>query len=107
MKEFLSVLCEYRFIIGLILTTVLYAVCEWEKFKAQAYKVMLMAKKMAKDKVLNSGKEQEDWVVQQLMIIRPRKCSFFLTEEVVRKIVHWLYGRAKDLIDDGKLNGSI
>lgn len=37
----------------------------------------------------------------------PRSITIFISEEVMRKIVHYLYVKAKDKLDDGQLNGSI
>lgn len=107
MNEFLSIVYEWRFIIILVAALGLFALLEWEKFKAQAFKAMLVAKKMAKDKVLSSGKEQEEWVVKKLNEILPKSWLVFLSEDRIRNLVQYLYKKSKDLIDDGELNNSI
>ena len=91
-----------------ILAVVLYALLEWKSFKAMLFEAMLTAKRMAKNKVLNSGLQQENWVVDRLWeVVLPARIKIFLSKEVVRKAVHWLYTKAKDKLDDGYWNGSI
>jgi len=46
---------------------------------------------MAKDAVLNSGKEQEEWVLQKAYAYLPRWITFAIPQEVMRKIISWLY----------------
>lgn len=102
-----ALIWEYRFIIVIVVAVVLYALLEWEKFKSGAYALMLQAKRMAKDAVLNSGAQQEEWVVKKAYQFLPRSITIFISEEVMRKIVHYLYVKAKDKLDDGQLNGSV
>lgn len=103
----LNFLLEYRFIILVVLVVILYAAIEWQKFKTQAYALMLQAKSLAKDAILKSGHQQEEWVIKKAYQFMPRKITIFISEERMRKIVHYLYNRAKDLIDDGQVNNSI
>lgn len=107
MKNVLSFLWEYRFIIVIVLAVGLYAALEWQRFKAQAYGVMLQAKRLAKDAVLKSGAEQEDWVVKKLYQFLPKTWTKFISEQNMRRAVHYLYVKSKDYLDDGKLNNSI
>lgn len=100
-------LWEWRFVIALVVGVLLYAVLEWEKFKALAFSAMLQAKRMAKKAVLNSGQEQEDWAVQQILKYLPLRIKVFITEAMVRKAVKYLYSKAKDKLDDGQFNNSI
>lgn len=102
-----SLLWEYRFIIAIVVSVILFAAFEWEKFKGTAYALMLRAKSMAKDAVLKSGAQQEEWVVKKAYQFLPRSITIFISEEVMRKIVHYLYVKAKDKLDDGQLNGSV
>ena len=103
----LNKLFEYRFIILVVLAVILYAAFEWEKFKTRAYALMLQAKSMAKDLILKSGEQQENWVVKKAYQYLPRKLTIFINEARMRKIIHYLYVKAKDMADDGKLNNSI
>lgn len=100
-------LWEWRFVLALVVAVVLYAVLEWEKFKALAFSAMLQAKRLAKQAVLNSGQEQEDWAVRQILNYLPLRIKVFITEDMVRKAVKFLYHKAKDKLDDGQFNNSI
>lgn len=102
-----SLLWEWRFVIVLIVVLAIYAILEWNKFKALSYGVMLQAKSMAKDKILHSGEQQEEWVVKKLYQLLPKTLILFISEDLLRKIVHYLYHQAKDYFDDGQLNNSI
>ena len=42
--------------------------CLW--FRQRAYALMLQAKRMARDEILKSGEEQEQWVVDMLQAVR-------------------------------------
>ncbi len=107
MNNILSGLYEWRFVLIIIGAIALYAIFEWQRFKQETFKVMLAAKKMAKDAVLKSGKEQEEWVVKKLYKLLPKSWLVFISEEKLRNIIHYLYNKAKDLADDGQLNNSI
>jgi len=91
----------------LVLAVVLFALMEWQKFKAIVHGIMLQAKSMAKDLVLKSGQEQEDWVVVQAYKYLPKWATIFISNAVMHKIVHYLYHKAKDYLDDRKINNSI
>jgi hypothetical protein len=107
MEKVLGILWEYRFIVMSLLSLVLYAVMDWKTFKSDAYNYMLRAKTLAKDGILKSGKEQEDWVVNMILEKAPKSWVSFLSTEQKRMIIKKLYDSGLDLLDDGKLNGSI
>lgn len=104
MKEFLW---DWRYVIAFVLAVVLWTAFNWQKAKIIAYNGMLRAKSLAKDKILNSGKEQEDWVVEKVYPCIPSTIRLFVSKEAFRKMVQWLYRIGKDWIDDGHINGSI
>lgn len=104
MKE---LIWEYRFVIIVVVAVILFALLEWEKFKVTAYTLMLQAKRMAKDAVLKSGAQQEEWVAKKAYQFLPKRWTAFITEDRMRKIVHYLYTKGKDYIDDGEINNSI
>jgi hypothetical protein len=68
--------------------------------------LIIQAKRLAKDTILSSGQEQENWVVTQAMKYLPVYITVFLGEEKIRKIVRLLYNKARDYADDGIINGS-
>jgi hypothetical protein len=107
MSKFLAFVWDWRFVLVVIAALIVWAILDWNSFKTKAYQLMLLAKSKAKDLVLNSGQEQEDWVVANLMPLIPIKFKPFLTEERVKKIVYWLYHKAKDKLDNGKFDNSI
>ena len=99
-------LWEWRWVILVFFALIVFCVFEWGKVKELILEGALMAKKLAKDAVLNSGKEQEDWVVQRIWPCLPLPVKIVLSEEMFRKLIRWLYGKAKDYLDDGELNNS-
>jgi len=104
MKEFLW---DWRFVIAIIVALIVFCIFEWGKVKEVILKGCLMAKKLAKDAILNSGQEQEDWVVMRIWPCLPAPVKVVISEATFRKLVRWMYGKAKDLLDDGQFNGSI
>lgn len=68
---------------------------------------MLQAKRLAKDAVLKSGDEQVEWVIKKAYQFLPKSITVFISEDMMRKIVKYLYDKAKDYIDDGQFNNSI
>lgn len=107
MKELISMLWEWRFIIAVGVAVLIYCLAEWNKVKAKLYSFMLLAKTLAKDAVLKSGQQQEEWVVNKAYQFLPKVLTLFISRQIMQKIVHWLYHKAKDYIDDGQINNSI
>lgn len=101
-----ELLWEGRYVVVAVLCVVVYSVFEWQTTKDKVNRLMLAAKQASKDGFLNSGKEQEDWVVKTLMKLIPKPVAFFVNEESVRVLVKWSYGKAKDYLDDGEFNDS-
>ncbi len=95
---------DYRFVIAVVVCFVLFFLFEKEKGYSTIYNLMLQAKRLAKDTILLSGKEQEDWVVERAMYLLPTSWKIFIDEKRTRQIVQWLFAKGKDLLDDGKLN---
>ncbi len=106
MSDLFNFVWECRFIIVLLINILIYAFLEWEKFKREAYKYMLAAKKLAKDAILNSGEEQQEWVIEKILKVSPKGITIFLGEERLKSIIKGLYDNMKDLLDDGELNES-
>jgi len=78
----------------------------WQKTKDILNALIIQAKRLTKDAILNSGSEQENWVCMMAVKYLPSYITIFLGEEKIRKIVKILYGKAKDYADDGIINGS-
>jgi len=103
----MEIVFEYRYIIAVVAAVAIWAAFDWQRAKVIIYNGMLKAKSLAKDAILNSGQEQEDWVVERIYPLIPATVRVFVTREMFRKIVQKLYSVGKDWIDDGALNGSV
>lgn len=97
---------EYRYVILLAIGAILYTILEWGSVKGKILNAIVAAKDLAKDKVLHGGKAQEDWVVSRVYLLLPTRVKLFLSEELLRKIIRYLYQKSMDLLDDGKVNNS-
>ncbi|MDP4147528.1 MAG: hypothetical protein Q8936_24185 [Bacillota bacterium] len=98
---------EYRFIILLVIAVFIYAIAEWNKFKSITYALMLQAKRYAKDEVLSSGDAQVEWVINKAYQFLPSYLTVFISKDLMRKIVSYLFSKLKDYMDDGTINNSI
>lgn len=106
MTQVLSVLWEWRFVIVSILAGVFYLLKDWNKAKSDLYNAMLQAKRKAKDGILKSGQEQEEWVVNFALEKLPTRWVAALGRENTRKLIKWLYQKGMDILDDGKIDNS-
>jgi hypothetical protein len=106
-KIMLSCLWELRFIIVVVVAFILLLLLEVSRGKAVLYALMLQGKRYAKDTVMNSGAEQEEWVVKKALQFMPKSLTLFLCESSVRWIVRKLFLKLKDYMDDGVLNNSV
>jgi len=107
--EILNILWDYRFIIIGIIGIIIYAIINPSDFKVKIYQAMLYAKQMAKEGILKTGKEQEQWVVDNISAFVGKKWSIvvkILGEEKIRSIIQTLYSKALDVLDDGQINNS-
>jgi hypothetical protein len=102
-----QIMWDYRFILILVAAAALFAIFEWQRAKTIAYGLMLQAKSLAKDAVLKSGDAQMEWVVKKAFQFLPKSITIFISEDNMKKMVHYLYRKAKDYLDDGKINNSI
>lgn len=108
LNTILTFFATYKFEIFAILCLVIFIILlGWQRTKEIMYQLMLQAKRMAKQAILNSGQAQEDWVVKMAMAYMPVQIKLFLSEDMTRKIIKWLYQRAKDYADDGVINNSV
>lgn len=97
---------DIRYLVAGILILIVVGLAEWNNTKQIAYNVMLRAKDLAKDKILNGGKEQEDWVVEKLKLLLPRRLTLFIGDDLIRSLVRFLYNKGLDYLDDGHFNNS-
>lgn len=75
-----------------------------EGIRADVYHLILEAEYRYKES--GQGKQKLKWVVQQARGLLPEWLQWFMTEEMLANIIDkWFLG-VKDLLDDGKVNGS-
>lgn len=75
-----------------------------DDIREDVYKLFLEAER--KYTVSGCGKEKMDYVIRKTYDILPSTVRFFVTEKMLRYILQrWFIG-IKDILDDGKLNGS-
>lgn len=72
--------------------------------RANAYQLMLKAEHLYKEN--DQGKKKLQWVVQQARGLLPTWLQIFISEETLTKIIDEWFKGVKDLMDDGKVNGS-
>ncbi len=106
MKNIISILLEWRFIIMLGVSAVLYFLMEREKGRKMIYASIAQAKRYAKDQILKNGAQQEEYVVKLMLEKLPLAWRLFLGEDNIRKIVKWLYNKLGDYMDNGVLDES-
>lgn len=75
-----------------------------EGIRAEVYQLILKAEHIYE--ASGSGKQKLKWVVQQARGLLPKWLGWIITEEVLMEIVDKWFQGVKDLMDDGKVNGS-
>ena len=103
MKE---IIWDWRYVIIFIVACIIYCALEWGNVKGKILNAALAAKDLAKDKIIHGGQAQENWVVNRVYQLLPVRVKIFISEELLRKIIRYLYQKSMDLIDDGKVNNS-
>ena len=101
-----QVIYEYRYVLVVVVAAIVYALTNWSKTKQLVYAGIVRAKSLAKDMVLTSGQEQEDWVVETVYPLLPLPIKVVISEALFRKLVKYTYDKAKDLLDDGVINNN-
>lgn len=75
------------------------------EIRADVYKLFLEAEHTYTE--TESGKQKMEYVIQRARSMLPNWAQFFITEEVLRKVVQMWFEAVKDLLDDGKVNRSV
>jgi hypothetical protein len=104
LEKILAILWEWRFIILLAISGILFCLLEWERAKKIIYAGIAQAKRYAKDQLLKNGEQQEEYVVKIALQYLPLALRTFLGEKGIRILVRTLYSKLGDYIDDGILN---
>ncbi len=94
----------------IIAVSVIYLIYAYAKMKGldgirkEVYKLFLIAEHMYKETA--QGKQKLTWVVQQARGLLPSWLQVILTDKTLEKIIDAWFKGIKDLLDDGKVNGS-
>ena len=75
-----------------------------EEIRTDVYQLFLYAEHTF---LSGEGKQKMDYVIQSARMLLPPAARFFVTEELLRKVVQMWFDAIKDLLDDGKYNGSV
>lgn len=75
-----------------------------EGIRKDVYALFLVAEHEIKG--TKQGKQKLKWVVSQARLLLPRWLQIFITEDKLIKIIDLWFVGVKDLLDDGKINGS-
>ncbi|MBR3762179.1 MAG: hypothetical protein IKK59_05495 [Lachnospiraceae bacterium] len=76
-----------------------------ENIRADVYKLFLKAEHTYTETA--TGKQKMEYVIQRARSMLPNWAQFFITEELLRKVVQLWFEAVKDLLDDGKVNKSV
>ncbi len=96
----LDYIIENKFYIVVIIAVLTSGLYEWHKTKSILYGLMLQAKRLAAELVLNSGKQQEEWVLERAYIYLPKWLSFMIPREIMRSLIAYLYSSAKAYLEE-------
>lgn len=75
-----------------------------EGIREDVYQLVLKAEHKFNES--GQGKQKLAWVVSQARLLLPTWLKWFVTEEMLMKIIDVWFRGVKDLLDDGKINKS-
>lgn len=75
-----------------------------DEIRGDVYQLVLRAEHTYKES--SSGKQKMKWVVCQARKLLPGWLQIIISEEMLEKIIQVWFDEVKDLLDDGKMNGS-
>lgn len=75
-----------------------------EGIRKEVYELFLHAEHIYKES--GQGEQKLKWVVQQARSLLPRWLQVIVSEEMLIKVIEEWFAAVKDLLDDGKVNGS-
>lgn len=75
-----------------------------EGIRADVYVLILKAEHLYNSS--GQGKQKLKWVVQEARKLLPAWLQVFITEAFLEKLIDKWFSGVKDLLDDGKVNGS-
>ena len=75
-----------------------------DDIRNDVYQLILRAEHMYEESGM--GKQKMKWVVSQARKLLPEWMQMFISDEGLEKIIQAWFDGVKDLLDDGKMNGS-
>ena len=72
--------------------------------REDVYQLILTAEHMYQES--GSGKQKFKWVISQARLLLPKWLQVIVTEDMLESLVQKWFEGVKDLLDDGKMNGS-
>lgn len=75
-----------------------------EDIREDVYKLFLQAEHTYLE--TGSGRKKMQYVIHRARSLLPNWMQFFVTEELLEKVIEGWFRGVKDLLDDGKLNSS-
>lgn len=75
-----------------------------EQVREDVYQLILKAEHTYKES--SSGKQKMKWVVQQARKLLPGWLQAVISDTALQKLIQVWFNEIKDLLDDGKVNGS-
>ena len=75
-----------------------------DEIRGDVYQLVIRAEHTYKTS--SSGKQKMKWVVSQARKLLPGWMQMIISEEMLQKIIQVWFDEVKDLLDDGKMNGS-
>ena len=75
-----------------------------DEIRVEVYQLFLKAEHAYKES--GTGKQKMRYVVSQARKLLPSWLRYFITDEFLESIVEQWFRAVKDLLDDGKMNGS-
>lgn len=75
------------------------------EIRGDVYQLFLQAENAFTES--GSGKQKMKWVISKARGLLPEWLQFFITEEFLYKVIQAWFDAVKDLLDDGKVNGSV
>ena len=75
-----------------------------DDIRNDVYQLILRAEHMYEESGM--GKQKMKWVVSQARKLLPEWMQMFISTETLEKIIQAWFDGIKDLLDDGKMNGS-
>lgn len=102
---------EFRYEALYVIGFVVYAVANWGSIKTKALASITQAEKYAREEakvgIERSGLELEDFAVRWGYSRLNPVLRIYITEKAFRSAVKYIYAKFIDVMDDGKLNGSV